>query len=90
MDPASDFLGTVEVPEGNNTEYGQDLGYHRGIPPGRYSVYRFGADAFKLIAPGYGMATDYGNGPLFVRDSEDLVFSQLSQGVDEQHAPTSI
>jgi hypothetical protein len=77
MYPASDFIGIVEVPEENDFVYSQDFSRWRGIPAGRYSVYRFGADGFKLIAPGYGIAGDYGNGALLMRDSAKEAFAQF-------------
>jgi hypothetical protein len=90
MHPETAFIGTVEVPEGNGIRYGQDHRIHEGIPAGRYSVYRFGANGLKLIAPGYGLTSDYGNGALFVSNPASPVFAQLIQGVEQQHAPTSI
>lgn len=77
INPLSEFIGTVEVPEGNGIRYGQDHAFRRGIPAGRYSVYRFGEGAYKLIAPGYGMQRDYGNGALYVSDPANPGFAQL-------------
>jgi len=64
--------------EGNDILYGQDMGFHRGIPPGiAFDVIDMGPapdkgkTLYKLVARGYGIlghgGDDYGNGALYVR-----------------------
>ena len=62
----------VTFKDGNNVIYGQDMGFHRGVPAGvRFAVYKqpFGIGKYKLVADGYGSfkhGERYGNGAIYV------------------------
>jgi hypothetical protein len=58
------YLGSFLIGE-NKIQYGQDFSYYRGIPVGRWDVFEM-SGVWKLVAPGYGEVSNYGNGALLV------------------------
>ncbi len=64
---------SLRFPEGNNIGYFMDFAFWRGIPSDRdfYIVGDAAHDCLDLVAPGYGVKGDYGNGSIFV-DRKDV------------------
>ena len=62
----------VTFKDGNDVIYGQDMGFHRGVPAGvRFAVYKQPSNngKYKLVADGYGSfqhGERYGNAAIYV------------------------
>ena len=70
----------VMFPKGNNIAYGQDFGYHKGVPSGiDFKVGSGCGDSVSLTAKGYG-GKPYGNGSIFISKKDMERNSRMEKG----------
>ena len=81
----------MRFPKDNTLMYGQDMGFHRGIPSDvEFAQESCIGDRIQLIAPGYG-GEPYGNGAIYVdcevfhkaKDSHDALAAAEAFGGEE-------
>lgn len=72
----------IRFPKGNKIGFWMDFAYWKGIPSDRNFYFNGDSapqhDSVYLVARGYGVRGDYGNGSIMVRKS-DLTTSSLPQ-----------
>ena len=78
---------TVRFPKDNKINYGQDMGFHRGVPSDvDFEIEEFTDDRVRLIADGYGVlgkgGNKYGNGSIYVnkKDMKLIKEKEISSG----------
>lgn len=71
------FPKRIQFKKGNLYPYGQDMGFHLGIPADVvFGLQDFSEDILRLTAPGYGLMP-YGNGAIYV--AKQLIIDLFKQ-----------
>lgn len=81
----------MKFKKGNKIHFGQDFSYYMGIPHNvNFKVVRFGMDAYKLVADGYGLLDKpnaYGNGALYPHGLTKRQKERFEKALEEQKLP---
>ena len=70
-------LPRIRFPAGNKVGYFQDFTFWREMPSHMdFYIVKIKDDSMKLVAPGYGIKGDYGNGCIFI-STKDMIWESF-------------